>query len=122
MALASPRLTSLDTTYPAAEPDTEGSKPHTPSGLLLAAYEGDDARLRAHLRAGIMPDVRTAHGVTPLHTAVANGRTLAAHTLIHANADINAADKVWSSNTPLRYAKDSNAERVVALLRRWGGR
>ena len=75
------------------------------------------------LEAGAHVDARN-HGLeqTPLHFAARAGSAAVATVLLDHGADINAADKVWSSNTPLRYAKDSNAERVVALLRRRGGR
>lgn len=62
------------------------------TGLLAAASRGDTARIETLAARGETPDVRDAHGRTPLHVAAYGGHHLAMRALVGAGANPNALD------------------------------
>jgi len=62
------------------------------TGLLAAAARGDAAQVRALIGNGAKPDVRDAHGRTPLHVAAHAARHEAMRALVAAGADPNALE------------------------------
>jgi uncharacterized protein len=61
-------------------------------GLLAAAARGEADRIPALVAAGERPDVRDAHGRTPLHVAAYGGHRATMRTLVAAGADPNALE------------------------------
>jgi ankyrin repeat protein len=61
-------------------------------GLLDAAARGDAARIKVLTVAGERPDVRDAHGRTPLHVATYGADHEAMRALVAAGADPNALE------------------------------
>ena len=61
----------------------------------------------------------TSKGISPLHYAAKLGRLEAAHVLISAGADVNAA-VTGSNTTPLHWAADSDNVDIVRLLLKRG--
>ena len=62
------------------------------TGLLAAASRGDETAIEALTAAGSRPDVRDAHGRTPLHVAAYGGHHGAMRALVAAGADPNALE------------------------------
>jgi ankyrin repeat protein len=62
------------------------------TGLLAAAARGDVAQIRTLTTQGEKPDVRDAHGRTPLHVAAHGGRHDAMRALVASGADPNALE------------------------------
>jgi hypothetical protein len=62
------------------------------TGLLAAAARGDAAEIRALAARGQRPDVRDAHGRTPLHVAAYNRHHDAMRALVALGADPNALE------------------------------
>jgi hypothetical protein len=63
------------------------------AGLLAAAARGDVAQIKALIAQGQKPDVRDAHGRTPLHVAAYAGHHEAMRALVAAGADQNALER-----------------------------
>jgi ankyrin repeat protein len=61
-------------------------------GLLAAAARGDAAQIRILVEQGANPDVRDAHGRTPLHVATYGGHHEAMRVLVAAGASPNALE------------------------------
>lgn len=61
-------------------------------GLLAAAARGDTTQIKAFIAQGEKPDVRDAHGRTPLHVAVYSGHHEAMRALTAAGANPNALE------------------------------
>jgi hypothetical protein len=62
------------------------------TGLLVAAARGDAAEIRVLIAKGEKPDVRDAHGRTPLHVATYAGHHDAMRALVAGGADPNALE------------------------------
>ncbi len=62
------------------------------AGLLAAAARGDPAEVRVLLSRGAKPDVRDAHGRTPLHVAAYGGHHQAMRALVAGGANPNALE------------------------------
>lgn len=62
------------------------------TGLLAGASRGDAAAIEALTARGERPDVRDAHGRTPLHVAAYGGHHRAMRALVAAGADPNALE------------------------------
>lgn len=62
------------------------------TGLLAAAARGDVAQIEALTARGATPDVRDAHGRTPLHVAAYGGHHEAMRALVARGADPNALE------------------------------
>jgi hypothetical protein len=91
-----------------------------PSRLERAASEGDLATLDAQLRTGGNPDVRDAHGRTPLLIATLSKQKDAVALLLAHGADPNATDE--NATTPLAAAIAAGEPQIADLLRRYGAR
>ena len=62
------------------------------TGLLAAAARGDAEQIRTLVAGGAKPDVRDAHGRTPLHVAAHAARHEAMRALVAAGANPNALE------------------------------
>jgi ankyrin repeat protein len=62
------------------------------TGLFAAADRGDAAQIQVLIEQGEKPDVRDAHGRTPLHVAAYGGHHEAMRALVDAGADPNALE------------------------------
>jgi ankyrin repeat protein len=62
------------------------------AGLLAAAARGDAKVIKALVSQGVNPDVRDAHGRTPLHVAAHGGHHEAMRALVAADANPNALE------------------------------
>jgi uncharacterized protein len=62
------------------------------TGLLAAIRRGDPAQIEALIAKGAEPDVRDAHGRTPLHVAAYDGKHQAMRVLVNAGANPNALE------------------------------
>jgi ankyrin repeat protein len=62
------------------------------TGLLAAAARGDAGEIRTLISKGEKPDVRDAHGRTPLHVAAYGGHHDAMRALVAAGANPNALE------------------------------
>ncbi len=93
------------------------------SGIHLAAYTGDLARVRSLIAAGTNASMATGDGATPLHAAAIAGQENVAEFLIGAGADINVHHRpnhrpgpLDPIPTPLYYAASGGYADVVRLL------
>jgi len=85
-----------------------------PSRLHKAAKSGDVVTLRAVLDQGVSPDLRDAHGRTPLMEAAASGQLDAARALIAAGAHVNV--RAGDNRTPLIEAVTNGQLDTARLL------
>ncbi|MDB5100356.1 MAG: ripk4 [Cyanobacteria bacterium RYN_339] len=82
--------------------------------MLLAAYQGDRARVVALLLRGARLDARDENGYTALHWAAFRGDQLLARTLLDRGAGVDLADK--RGQTPLILAAWNDHPATVRLL------
>ena len=100
----------------AADADLEATTRHgrhTP--LHVACRAGEDAVVRALLRAGADTLATTATGVTALHLAAQAGSAAAVTALLDHRADIDAREWAWGQ-TPLIFASAANRPSTVNVL------
>ena len=62
------------------------------TGLLAAAVRGDSTQIKALIAKGEEPDLRDAHGRTPLHVAAYDGKHQAMRVLVGAGANPNVLE------------------------------
>ncbi len=60
------------------------------------------------------------YGYRPLHRMASNNLAQGAEALLKAGADVNA--ETWAGQTPLSVAYQADAQDVIAVLKRHGGR
>ena len=114
------RSAALDRSEKAARP--ERAQPATPSpeqvaALIAGARDGRTEDLTRLLASGVSPNVRDAHGVTPLMQAVQHGQMPAVGVLLDGGAQINARDR--GGITPIMLAViNERAEALQVLLDR----
>jgi type II secretory pathway predicted ATPase ExeA len=114
------RSPALDRPEKASRP--ERAQPATPSpeqvaALIAGARDGRTEDLTRLLATGVTPNVRDAHGVTPLMQAVQHGQMPAVGVLLEGGAQINARDR--GGITPIMLAViNERAEALQVLLDR----
>ncbi len=85
--------------------------------LILAARDGDVAKVRGLLEQGTAVDLKTEGGLTALMVAAGWGRTLVVHALLENGADVNAnTPKGWTA--VLAAATEGNTAIAQALLQK----
>lgn len=82
--------------------------------LMLAAYNGHAAAVRALLKRGARPDLQNAHGQTPLAGAAFKGDATVAQVLLEYGAAVDGP--CADGRTPLMYAAMFDRVEVVQLL------
>jgi uncharacterized protein len=85
------------------------------TGLFAAAARGDGKQITALIAAGARPDVRDAHGRTPLHVATYGRHTDAMRALVAAGADPNALENDRYDIVTIAAVADDPATLRVAL-------
>ena len=87
--------------------------------LYAAASQGDLARVRYHLRAGVNPNYQHPEVLcTPLVASIIHGHDEVALCLLEQGADHGAQDN--AGRTPLYCATEQNKAGCVTLLRQHG--
>ncbi|RAJ00492.1 hypothetical protein LX64_04199 [Chitinophaga skermanii] len=88
--------------------------------LFTAANNNDTVAIKATLQAGADLEAKDAEGRTPLMVATYKHHFDAANTLVQANANVNAQDKIL--NSPFLYAGASGFADLVQLYMQHGAR
>lgn len=91
----------------------DGLRPEEP--ILLAAAEGDLARIHILLAARSDPNARDKHRQTPLMHAARNGHLDVVEALLAAGADVNA--KAKRGVTAYEAAQDARHHEVLRVLK-----
>jgi len=85
-----------------------------------AAFAGNLADVKRHLRKGAIVNVRDELGKTPLFWAAANGRLDVVKFLVAKGAIVNARDK--NNETPLMEATHEGHRNVAEFLKQHGAK
>jgi ankyrin repeat protein len=101
----------------------EGVVIHNVTPVNLAAQQGHTHVVMELIKAGADVNLARSDGVTPLYIAALFGHEGCVASLIQAGADIHKAARrrIDAGQTPLSAAVTRKHEKVVALLKHFGG-